>query len=185
MPPLPALFVRTATAVSTGVRASPLPQAYAIELSKQSRPALARIERAHSDCQRRPRSWTTRRATTAVVAPWLTRQLQPTSQAPVVTRSSSAPRAAWAWRSPRRISHAACTSSARFAQAPRTKLHPLREQWPDQLEIETVDITSVDQVAALRSRLQGKTFDLLLVNAGIKNDDRETIADVSPRTLFV
>jgi len=68
---------------------------------------------------------------------------------------------------------------------PRTKLHPLREQWPDQLEIETVDITSVDQVAALRSRLQGKTFDLLLVNAGIKNDDRETIADVSPRTLFV
>ena len=62
---------------------------------------------------------------------------------------------------------------------PRTKLHALCERWPDQLEIETVDITSVDQVAALRSRLEGKTFDLLLINAGITNEDRETIADVS------
>jgi len=65
---------------------------------------------------------------------------------------------------------------------PRT-LHALRERWPDQLEIEMVDITFVDQVAALRSRLEGKTFDLLLVNAGVKIEDRETIADVSVRVM--
>jgi NAD(P)-dependent dehydrogenase (short-subunit alcohol dehydrogenase family) len=62
---------------------------------------------------------------------------------------------------------------------PQTKLHTLRESWPDQLEIEAVDVTVVDQVAALRSRLDGKTFDLLLINAGITNEDRETIADVT------
>jgi hypothetical protein len=28
-------------------------------------------------------------------------------------------------------------------------------------------------------RLSGQQFDLLLVNAGVKNDDRETLADVS------
>jgi NAD(P)-dependent dehydrogenase (short-subunit alcohol dehydrogenase family) len=61
----------------------------------------------------------------------------------------------------------------------RTKLHDLREHWPDQLEIETVDMTFADQLAALRSRLEAKTFDLLLINAGTTNDDRETIADVS------
>jgi NAD(P)-dependent dehydrogenase (short-subunit alcohol dehydrogenase family) len=47
------------------------------------------------------------------------------------------------------------------------------------LEIETVDIVHPDQVAALRSRLASRTFDMLFVNAGVKNDDRETIADVS------
>src|SRR5580700_964568 len=47
------------------------------------------------------------------------------------------------------------------------------------LEIETVDIVYPDQVAALRARLGARRFDLLFVNAGVKNDDRETIADVS------
>jgi NAD(P)-dependent dehydrogenase (short-subunit alcohol dehydrogenase family) len=47
------------------------------------------------------------------------------------------------------------------------------------LEIETVDIVYPDQVAALRARLASRKFDLLFVNAGVKNDDRETIADVS------
>jgi NAD(P)-dependent dehydrogenase (short-subunit alcohol dehydrogenase family) len=61
----------------------------------------------------------------------------------------------------------------------RTKLHDLREHWQSQLEIENVDITKPDEVAALRDRLQRRTLDLVLVNAGVKNDDRETIADVS------
>jgi NAD(P)-dependent dehydrogenase (short-subunit alcohol dehydrogenase family) len=61
----------------------------------------------------------------------------------------------------------------------RTKLHELREEWPAVLEIETVDITIPDDVAALRTRLRGRLHDFLLVNAGVKNDDRETIADVS------
>jgi NAD(P)-dependent dehydrogenase (short-subunit alcohol dehydrogenase family) len=47
------------------------------------------------------------------------------------------------------------------------------------LEIETVDITEPQQVAALRARLDGRRIDLLFVNAGVKNDDKETIADVS------
>jgi NAD(P)-dependent dehydrogenase (short-subunit alcohol dehydrogenase family) len=61
----------------------------------------------------------------------------------------------------------------------RTKLHALREHWKSQLEIETVDITNPDEVAALRTRLQERMLDLVLVNAGVTNDDRETIADVS------
>ena len=61
----------------------------------------------------------------------------------------------------------------------RTKLHALREQWDGRLEIETVDINVPDDVAALRTRLKGRTLDLVLVSAGVKNDDRETIADVS------
>ncbi|MGF6259882.1 NAD(P)-dependent dehydrogenase (short-subunit alcohol dehydrogenase family) [Paraburkholderia youngii] len=47
------------------------------------------------------------------------------------------------------------------------------------LEVETVDITIPEQVAALRSRLEGRPIDILFVNAGVKNDDSETIADVS------
>jgi NAD(P)-dependent dehydrogenase (short-subunit alcohol dehydrogenase family) len=47
------------------------------------------------------------------------------------------------------------------------------------LEVETVDITSQDQLAALRERLAHRRLDVLFVNAGVKNDDRETIADVS------
>lgn len=47
------------------------------------------------------------------------------------------------------------------------------------LEVETVDITIAGQVADLRARLAGRQIDVLFVNAGVKNDDRETIADVS------
>jgi NAD(P)-dependent dehydrogenase (short-subunit alcohol dehydrogenase family) len=60
-----------------------------------------------------------------------------------------------------------------------SKLHGLLEIYDGRLEIETVDIVHPDQVAALRARLGSRKFDLLFVNAGVKNDDRETIADVS------
>jgi NAD(P)-dependent dehydrogenase (short-subunit alcohol dehydrogenase family) len=49
----------------------------------------------------------------------------------------------------------------------------------DRLEIETVDVAHPDQVAALQARLASRKFDLLFVNAGVKNDGRETVADVS------
>jgi NAD(P)-dependent dehydrogenase (short-subunit alcohol dehydrogenase family) len=61
----------------------------------------------------------------------------------------------------------------------RSKLHDLVAACAGRLEIETVDIVHPDQVAALRARLASRKFDLLFVNAGVKNDDRETIADVS------
>ena len=60
-----------------------------------------------------------------------------------------------------------------------TPLHEIADRWGERLEIETVDITEPEQVSALRTRLGQRRFDLLFVNAGVKNDDRETIADVS------
>jgi NAD(P)-dependent dehydrogenase (short-subunit alcohol dehydrogenase family) len=60
-----------------------------------------------------------------------------------------------------------------------SKLHDLLRTSGGRLEIETVDIVYPDQVAALRARLASRKFDLLFVNSGVKNDDRETIADVS------
>ncbi len=47
------------------------------------------------------------------------------------------------------------------------------------LEIEKVDIAYPDQVAALRKRMASRKIDLLFVNAGVKNDNSETIADVT------
>jgi NAD(P)-dependent dehydrogenase (short-subunit alcohol dehydrogenase family) len=60
-----------------------------------------------------------------------------------------------------------------------SKLHDLLAGAEDRLEIEAVDVVYPAQVAALRARLASRKFDLLFVNAGVKNDDRETIADVS------
>jgi NAD(P)-dependent dehydrogenase (short-subunit alcohol dehydrogenase family) len=45
------------------------------------------------------------------------------------------------------------------------------------LEIETVDITYPDQVAALRARLASRRFDMLFVNAGVGT--RDLVADIS------
>jgi NAD(P)-dependent dehydrogenase (short-subunit alcohol dehydrogenase family) len=59
------------------------------------------------------------------------------------------------------------------------KLHGLVKDSGGRLETETVDINHPDEVAALRARLASRKFDMLFVNAGVKNDDRETIADVS------
>lgn len=58
-------------------------------------------------------------------------------------------------------------------------LHQLAKHHAGRLEIETVDIVKPGQVTALHARLASTTFDMLFVNAGVKNDDRETIADVS------
>jgi NAD(P)-dependent dehydrogenase (short-subunit alcohol dehydrogenase family) len=58
-------------------------------------------------------------------------------------------------------------------------LHGLAAAAEGRLEIQTVDIVHPSQVAALHARLAGREFDLLFVNAGVTNDNRETIADVS------
>ena len=60
-----------------------------------------------------------------------------------------------------------------------TALHGLIDKADGRLDIEIVDITDAAQVGALHRRLKSEQFDLLLVNAGVTNDDRETIADVS------
>ena len=61
----------------------------------------------------------------------------------------------------------------------RSKLHDLLGTANGRLEIETVDILYPEQVAALRARLASRKFDMLFINAGVKNEDQETIADVS------
>ncbi|MEI9964985.1 MAG: SDR family NAD(P)-dependent oxidoreductase [Caulobacteraceae bacterium] len=48
----------------------------------------------------------------------------------------------------------------------RTPLHELAETAGGRLEIETIDINDPAQIAALRSRLSGRSFDILFVNAG-------------------
>jgi NAD(P)-dependent dehydrogenase (short-subunit alcohol dehydrogenase family) len=61
----------------------------------------------------------------------------------------------------------------------RTPLHELAEgAHGDRLEIEELDITADDEIRALRTRLEGRSFDLLFVNAGIAHELGLTAADV-------
>ncbi|HEY2616242.1 MAG TPA: SDR family NAD(P)-dependent oxidoreductase [Acetobacteraceae bacterium] len=61
----------------------------------------------------------------------------------------------------------------------RTMLHDLADEFEGRVEIEIVDICEPAQVAALSERLSGRMFDMLFVNAGVTNNERETIADVT------
>src|SRR5882724_8756501 len=63
-----------------------------------------------------------------------------------------------------------------------SKLHDLLGRAEDRLEIETVDITYPDQVAALRARLSSRKFDMLFVNAGVGT--RDMVADI-PTDEFI
>lgn len=64
--------------------------------------------------------------------------------------------------------------------ADRTDLHDLADEHPDRIEIQSLDITEPAQIAALRDRLAGRSFDILFNNAGTANSNQdETIADVS------
>jgi len=61
-----------------------------------------------------------------------------------------------------------------------TLLHDLAMQYHGQVRIETLDIDSTEQLAAMRQRLYGRTFDMLFVNAGTTNSDpSQTIGEVS------
>jgi NAD(P)-dependent dehydrogenase (short-subunit alcohol dehydrogenase family) len=64
-------------------------------------------------------------------------------------------------------------------EGPLEKLRQLSASTQGRLEVETVDIAIPEQVTALHGRIKDRRLDLLFVNAGVKNDDRETIADVS------
>jgi NAD(P)-dependent dehydrogenase (short-subunit alcohol dehydrogenase family) len=62
----------------------------------------------------------------------------------------------------------------------RTPLHDLADSHPSQVAVETVDITSPDQLLALHDRLALRRFDVLFVNAGTANRHQdEAIARVS------
>jgi NAD(P)-dependent dehydrogenase (short-subunit alcohol dehydrogenase family) len=66
----------------------------------------------------------------------------------------------------------------------RTKLHDLANEYEGRVEIESLDITEPNQIATLRGRLSGRSFDILFVNAGTANPDDGTIAEV-PTEEFV
>ncbi len=60
-----------------------------------------------------------------------------------------------------------------------TKLHDLADEFKGRLEIETLDICEQAQVTALRERLSGRVFEMLFVNAGTTNNEKETIGEVT------
>ena len=62
----------------------------------------------------------------------------------------------------------------------RTQLHDLAARSDGRVQIETLDVNFPEQIAALRARLAGRTFELLFVNSGITNNNPdETVAEVS------
>ena len=61
----------------------------------------------------------------------------------------------------------------------RTELHELAERAPGRVRIETLDVTRPEQMTHARARLADEKLDMLFVNAGVTNDPRETIGEVS------
>jgi NAD(P)-dependent dehydrogenase (short-subunit alcohol dehydrogenase family) len=63
-------------------------------------------------------------------------------------------------------------------RGPATPLHDLKASVGDRLEIEHLDIDVPADLAALRQRLEGRTLNLLFVNAGISIDSDKTIGRI-------
>ncbi len=63
-----------------------------------------------------------------------------------------------------------------------TRLHDLAAKPDSRVEVETLDINFPDQIAALRSRLAGRAFDVLFVNSGVTNTTRMKRSPRRPRT---
>ena len=61
----------------------------------------------------------------------------------------------------------------------KTGLHALAAKSDGRLDIETVDIAEAKQIAALRKRLDGRSFNLLFVNAGVANGAADTVRGIS------
>ncbi len=61
---------------------------------------------------------------------------------------------------------------------------PLHAVAHDRLTIEHVDINDEAGVAALKQRLQGQTFDLLFVNAGVSNGHGERLIDTTTEAFI-
>ena len=60
----------------------------------------------------------------------------------------------------------------------------LARRYPGSLEIETVDITKAESVAALRRRLDDRRLDVLFINAGIARAIEATPADADERDFL-
>jgi NAD(P)-dependent dehydrogenase (short-subunit alcohol dehydrogenase family) len=65
------------------------------------------------------------------------------------------------------------------ARGPSRELEALAARYPESLEIERVDITDAGAVRGLRERLDGRTLDVLFLNAGICKARENTPVDVA------
>ena len=65
------------------------------------------------------------------------------------------------------------------AGAGRTLLHDLADNWPGRLETEVLDINEPAQIASLRERLAGRSFEMLFVNAGTTTSEQVPVGRVS------
>ncbi|MCP2091665.1 UNVERIFIED_ORG: NAD(P)-dependent dehydrogenase (short-subunit alcohol dehydrogenase family) [Paraburkholderia sediminicola] len=63
-------------------------------------------------------------------------------------------------------------------------LESLRERYPESLELETVDIVDLASVKALRTRLEGRKFNTLFVNAGIARANELTSVEVDEKDFL-
>lgn len=61
----------------------------------------------------------------------------------------------------------------------QTELHDVAAVYPNRIEVETVDITRPEEIAAMRSRLAGRVFDMLFVNAGTANMKDESAGAIT------
>jgi NAD(P)-dependent dehydrogenase (short-subunit alcohol dehydrogenase family) len=68
--------------------------------------------------------------------------------------------------------------------AARTLLHDLADDYPGRVVVEVLDINEPAQIAALRERLSGTTFEMLFVNAGTTSNEQVPIGQV-PTEEFV
>ena len=66
----------------------------------------------------------------------------------------------------------------------RTLLHDLADDCPGRLEIEVLDINEPAQLASLRERLSGRSFEMLFVNAGTAGNEQVPVGEV-PTEDFV
>ena len=100
----------------------------------------------------------------------------PTRHGPVV----SAPPVVWGPRYGRRVLQSGDgMSSHTVREGARTELHELADAYPDRIEVETVDISQLEQVATLRDRLVGRSFDMLFINAGTANMKDEIAGEIA------
>ncbi len=68
---------------------------------------------------------------------------------------------------------------ATMREGARTELHELADAYTDRIEVETVDISQPEQVAALRDRLVGRSLDMLFINAGTANMKDEIAGEIA------
>lgn len=78
------------------------------------------------------------------------------------------------------LSHGWAVTATVRESSPRDGLDDLSRRHPGKVAIERLDMNDTDQLAALDTRLDGETFDILFVNAGVSNrDPTQTIGEVS------